>query len=775
MPTTESEEIELRSGDVRVYPATRELTVNERAVAIERRAFDLLVYLMRNADRVVDKDELFREVWHSRPVSESALPQAVSRVRRALGGDSDDWLATVYGVGYRFAQSVERVRDPASTKKPQTSPAASRRTILKLLAVGLPLLATIAAWLLTHRPADTEVRIAVLPVQNQTGDAQLDWVELGVLPLIDKALEGGGVQRVSTGQVLSTLRRYPEAQDAEAQARVLKLNSRVDRVVVPRLYVSDGGFRLEVRSVDAEDDDYDIDLAGADVAVLAVAAGTTLAESLSRWHGSQRAQSTFVTDDPFVNQAFVRGLDARLRGRWEDAARYFDTVLVAAPDLLEAKYHLALVTRMMGDWDYAEQLHEELLQAAEAAGSPSMLAAVQSISGTLAWRRGDKDAAEKWYTQALENYRDEGDSDYIASTTANLGILAATRGRFPQAEDRMREALVHYRSTGDRFNEATTLKNIGNVLVDQGRYDEAEEVLLESLEIRQTLELPLEVALTLSVLADVEMARGHWEQALAYQERVLETAEAHDSPTLEIRARSDLSSAMRSVGRLDDAVAMAATAYTQATELGSRTNQAFALLQQGRAELDRGLAARAESLFARAAQEYAEIDEPLGETRARIAWAFALIKSAQPDQAKEELAVAKARIEDSGLDHLKSSLYRAEAALEQSGGATERATELLEMAYSVARESQIPVDILQAGGALGLALLGQADKADRVRALAQELRKNPDASADALEFLSRYYAQEEPDRALAWAERRRVLVGEGWTSADEQLLESLRQ
>lgn len=773
IPAPDTVATDLRSGEVSVSPAVRELRVGDRTVAIERRAFDLLVYLMRHPDRVVDKDELFREVWHSRPVSESALPQAVSRVRRALGGDSDDWVATVYGVGYRFAKTVEQVHpvgaeDPSETPTKQSSRA--RWALLFVLALVL----LVAGWMLTQPGADTELSIAVLPVQNETGDAQLDWVELGVLPLIDKSLEAGGVQRVNTGQVLSTLRRYPEARDVEAQARVLKLNSRVDRVVVPRLYVEDDGFRLEVRSVEPTVTDYDVDLSGDDIAVLAVAAGKSLAESLARWQGAERAQSTFVTDDPFVNQAFVRGLDARLRGRWEDAARYFDTVLVAAPDLLEAKYHLALVTRRLGDWDYAERLHSELLEAAEAHGDRGMLAAVQSVTGTLAWRRGDKVAAENLYSKALENYREQGNSDYIASTTVNLGILAATRGNFSLAEEHMRKALGHYEAVGDRFNEAKTLKNIGNLLVDQGRYDEAEAVLLESLEIRQKLELPLDVAMTISVLADVDMVRGNWEQALAYQQRVLAAAEEHDSPILEIRARADLSAALRRLGRLEEAVTMAAQAYTQATELGSRTNQAFALLQQGYAELDRGLEARAESLFQRAASDYLDIEEPLGEALSRIARATALVKAERFADAEAELVMAASRIEESSLDHLRPAILRAEAALGLATGENRTAVDRLESAYRAARDLQIPIEILDAGGALGIALLDNDGNSERLDALARELEANPDASADALAFLTRYSASTNTRRALAWAERRRSLVGEGWTEIDEQELESLR-
>jgi len=768
-------DVELRSRAVRVRPATRELLVDHEPVPIERRAFDLLVYLMRHPDRVVDKDELLREVWQGRPVSESTVAQAASRVRKALGGEPDDWIATVYGVGYRFTAPVDAAADapsdPSGPRRGGVRRAGAPLLGVVLVAVLIAVLA--AAWVLDRPTAPEELRIAVLPVQNETNNAELDWVRLGVLPLIDRALDEGGVERVQTNQVLSTLSRYPDADDPAAQARVLRLNTRADRVLVPRLFVDDGGYRLEVASADPALRDLDVQLQGDDVAVLAVAAGASLSESLSRWQGSKRARSGLVTDDPFINEAFARGLDARLRGQWEEAARYFDTVLAAAPELLDAKYHLALVTRRLGDWEYTEQLHAELMDAAREGNDPGMLATVQMASGNLAWRLGNKEDAERFYQQALTHFREHGNANYVANALGNLGILAATRAEYDLAEERMQAALEHYRAVGDRFNEATVLKNIGNLQADQGRYADAERTLLDSLEIRQRLELPVQIALTMSVLGDVEMARGWWAQALAHQQRVFETAERHDSPIMAIQALSDISAALRRLGRLEDAVANAADAYARATELGSPTNQAFALLQQGRAELDRGRSSVATELFERSARVYVDIDQPLGATMARIARAEALLEAGRPDDAEAALAEIDNKASGSDIERLDAAFLGARARLAAARGDEERALQLYERAYRSAQELQIPIEIVDTGGHFGRALLDFGAEPDRVSALAESLSDRADPSASALGFLARFHAPTDPERAMTLGERRRALVGEGWTAEDEAWLEAL--
>ena len=760
-----------------VRPQSRELDVGGELVPIERRAFDVLVYLMRNAERVVDKDELLREVWGGRPVSESTIAQAVRRIRSVLEGESREVITTVYGVGYRFAAPVNRLA--SDTAQPPVPAKNSNAGLFQNKWIAVPIIALafvilLVAWMRAQSPEDEALRIAVLPVQNETGDAQLDWVELGVLPLIDSTLQDAGVRRVDTGQVLSTIRRYPDAQDPASQARVLMLNTGADQVLVPRLFVSDGGYRLQVSRADAPREAADITLQGDDIPVLAVAAGQTLSESGSRWQAAGREQRKLVTDDPFVNEAFVRGLDARLRGQWEEAARFFDTVLAAAPDLLNAKYHLAVVTRQIGDWDYTDQLHEELMTEARAAEDTEMLGTIQLEAGTIAWRRGDREAAEAMYSQALAAFVEAGDENRAANATANLAILARTRAEYGLAEERMRTALDHYREIDHRFNEARALSNLGLFLTEQGRLDEATELHRLSLEIRRTLELPLLISRTLSALADVEMERGNWQQALVQYEDTLALAREYDSPTLVATAAGDLSTVLRRLGRLDEARRAAVESYRVAVELGSRSSQAYALLQQGRAEHDLGHWQRAIELFEQSRAIYAEIDQPLHVELARIAQAESLTEAGRFDETAELLEIAARNYEESDLEFIGRGLARAQARLAWLRGDQDAAVDAQRRAYEMAVERETLLGPLDYGGELGLLLLEAGSDPAEVEALAAVLAPRAEVSTSALEFLARYHRESDPDRALTWAERRRSLVGEGWTPADERELQDLR-
>jgi TolB-like protein/Tfp pilus assembly protein PilF len=79
--------------------------------AIEPRAYDLLVYLIEHRGRVVEKEELFEEVWKQAFVTDSALAQEIKNVRQALGDDANAprYIETVRKHGYRFIAEVEEV------------------------------------------------------------------------------------------------------------------------------------------------------------------------------------------------------------------------------------------------------------------------------------------------------------------------------------------------------------------------------------------------------------------------------------------------------------------------------------------------------------------------------------------------------------------------------------------------------------------------------------------------------------------------------------------
>jgi len=92
----------------RLNVSERLLTRGGVRLAIPEKVFETLCVLVKNAGRLVEKDELMEQVWGDTIVEENNLDKKISALRRILGerNDSEKFIETVRGHGYRFVAKV---------------------------------------------------------------------------------------------------------------------------------------------------------------------------------------------------------------------------------------------------------------------------------------------------------------------------------------------------------------------------------------------------------------------------------------------------------------------------------------------------------------------------------------------------------------------------------------------------------------------------------------------------------------------------------------------
>ncbi len=76
-------------GPFRIANAEGILTRNSHVIRLAPKSFDLLVFLVENRGRVLDKETLLTNVWPGTFVEESNLTKNVSILRRRLGERED--------------------------------------------------------------------------------------------------------------------------------------------------------------------------------------------------------------------------------------------------------------------------------------------------------------------------------------------------------------------------------------------------------------------------------------------------------------------------------------------------------------------------------------------------------------------------------------------------------------------------------------------------------------------------------------------------------------
>jgi two-component system, OmpR family, response regulator ResD len=93
-------------GEIRIDPASRQVTVGGEPVVLTQREFELLLFMARHPHRVFSRNQLMDAVWqYSFYTDTSTVTVHIRRLRSKLERDPAHprHLETVWGVGYRFA------------------------------------------------------------------------------------------------------------------------------------------------------------------------------------------------------------------------------------------------------------------------------------------------------------------------------------------------------------------------------------------------------------------------------------------------------------------------------------------------------------------------------------------------------------------------------------------------------------------------------------------------------------------------------------------------
>jgi Tol biopolymer transport system component/DNA-binding winged helix-turn-helix (wHTH) protein len=101
-------------GPFRLSPGTHHLYRNGDIVLLPPKEFDLLLLLLRNAGKVMDRESLIQALWPDTIVEEANLNVHISALRKVLGESSGEqrYIETLPRLGYRFFAPVKEVNAP---------------------------------------------------------------------------------------------------------------------------------------------------------------------------------------------------------------------------------------------------------------------------------------------------------------------------------------------------------------------------------------------------------------------------------------------------------------------------------------------------------------------------------------------------------------------------------------------------------------------------------------------------------------------------------------
>jgi TolB-like protein/DNA-binding winged helix-turn-helix (wHTH) protein len=193
-------------------PGRRTLSRADSPISLTPKAFDVLLFLAQNPNRLVTKEELLQAVWGDTIVEEGNLTQYISHLRKALGDNSEDTrlIVTIARKGYRFTADVTVAEAADAAKQAAVQVPAAERSLadtqavlespsdeavpkapkhwrnaaaLAACAVILVAVSGYMSWrhfAATPPPKSQKIMLAVLPFENLTGDPDKEYLADGL-------------------------------------------------------------------------------------------------------------------------------------------------------------------------------------------------------------------------------------------------------------------------------------------------------------------------------------------------------------------------------------------------------------------------------------------------------------------------------------------------------------------------------------------------------------------------------------------------------------------
>ncbi len=158
---------------------------------VEPQVFNLIVFLIKNSNRIVSREELLNHVWKGRIVSDTSINNNIKSARKVLGDDGhkQQVIKTIHSRGYQFVADLTTVDDTlkkmSGTNKPSTKTTTPLITLLILVLIAVTVYFKQQPKL---QKQPTIHSIAVLPFFNNNNDADTDYYGFAIADQVIGAL-----------------------------------------------------------------------------------------------------------------------------------------------------------------------------------------------------------------------------------------------------------------------------------------------------------------------------------------------------------------------------------------------------------------------------------------------------------------------------------------------------------------------------------------------------------------------------------------------------------
>ncbi|HEV8701532.1 MAG TPA: tetratricopeptide repeat protein [Candidatus Polarisedimenticolia bacterium] len=273
--------------------------------------------------------------------------------------------------------------------------------------------------------------------------------------------------------------------------------------------------------------------------------------------------------------ARIRGVQARLGGKTDEALKAYRDLCEIAPNSAEAFSDLAAIQEGAGDLEGALK---SLLRVV--ALDPKYSSAHYAL-GRVRFKLGKPAEALQDFNAALALHTETGNQEGRAAVLNGLGNAYRTLGRHEEAFKNYQAALEIRQRIGDRRGTAMTLYNLGMIQRDLGRHDEGIKSTVEGVAISREIGYREGMALGYSNLGDLYQIAGRPEEALSSYQESLKIVREIDDPANLSRSLGNVGYINAVLGHYVEAFFFLKEALAKRREIGDKVEIVRSLIDLG--------------------------------------------------------------------------------------------------------------------------------------------------------------------------------------------------
>ncbi len=535
----------IRFAEFEIDAKKRRLLREGKPLALNAKAFDVLVFLAENAGRILSKEEIMNAVWENQFVEEANLAVQISALRKALGERTDEprLLATIPGKGYEFIADIQNGDEDANIESRQTERVVfdekieeaqiadakqfakrkpqNRKAVFALAGLALLILGGFVGFRYFNDAPKTPINsLAVLPFVSQNNDANTEYLSDGLAESVIYSLS-----QISELRVMSRNSSF-RYKGKETDAKTISGELNVQAILTGRIVQFGDTLSVSVELVSASDNSViwgerfarqmsDVEKLQTDIAQV------TLQKLRLKLSGAdeQRLKKP-QTENSEAYQLYLTGRyhlnrltdDGFLKGR-----EYFQQAIDKDPNYALAYAGLADSYNMLSGWNALppkEGFPKARVAATKALELDDELAEAHNALGTVKhFYDWDWQGAEREFRRAIEINPNYADAHQMYS------FYLSAMGRFDEALAEMRRA--------QELDPLSLVKiaGIGEILYFQHQSDQAIG------QYQKALEMDTNSGFAHWAIGNAYVNKGMYKEAITeYQKAIPLSGDSPDEP-----------------------------------------------------------------------------------------------------------------------------------------------------------------------------------------------------------------------------------------------------